>query len=518
MRKRILVAVFMMFVMTILLLPEQAKANGNEIGRLSKENPCVYHQFTMKEGEEFYGCFFNVDDDASKVKLSLERFTDEGISVKIIFSDLSKEGFINNTIKELSLEKNQKEITVSIRDFKAGEWFFIEFNEPDFSGKKEIQLGLSVYSEDLGGKKHDFNNIVLSKDKLELTKGDSTSLKAKINGKTLKKSEVVWSTSDKKVATVSKNGKVTAKGNGTAIISCTLKKDKKFTTECVVYVVKPNISLSQKKINIDQGESSLINAVVVPEGAKIKWTSSNEDVVKVDKNGKCTGVSAGTAKITCSLATNKKTKAVCKVTVTSKNNIDEELFAKTKTILARTCDPLYQRQQGMNPKSKYGEIWPIWSVSLHANSSINYITAYEMDSTDVIGLTYCMYSKPAITLSKYEGSYVRDSLLDGSYDFENDPSGVIIGWSMFDTNTSKDELEKRINGKITDELFEKLNKSYTSYKAVIIYGKNADGVLTGRYAGFVDYSGAKTISYSLYGVASDNAGSYGELISGKISY
>ena len=78
-----------------------------------------------------------------------------------------------------------------------------------------------------------------------------------------------------------------------------------------------SISLNQEAINMVVGDEENLTATVEPEGAadKVEWTSSDEDVVTVDENGKITAVGEGTATIT--VTAGGKT-ATCTVTVTAK--------------------------------------------------------------------------------------------------------------------------------------------------------------------------------------------------------
>lgn len=78
-----------------------------------------------------------------------------------------------------------------------------------------------------------------------------------------------------------------------------------------------SISLNQEAISMVVGDEETMTATVEPEGAadKVEWTSSDEDVVTVDENGKITAVGEGTATIT---ATAGGKTATCTVTVTAK--------------------------------------------------------------------------------------------------------------------------------------------------------------------------------------------------------
>lgn len=81
-------------------------------------------------------------------------------------------------------------------------------------------------------------NAKISKSKLTLTKGNSCTLK--INGSSGK---VTWKSSNKKIATVSQKGKITAKRVGNAKITATIKS-KKWT--CRITVKKKKAAAAQK--------------------------------------------------------------------------------------------------------------------------------------------------------------------------------------------------------------------------------------------------------------------------------
>ena len=124
--------------------------------------------------------------------------------------------------------------------------------------------------------------------------------------------DVTWTTSDSKVATVDKNGKVTAVKEGTATITAT-DKDGNTKSVKVTVVAKDELTLSPSgNIKLEIGESQKVET-----NKEVTWTTSNSKVATVDKNGKITAVGAGTATIT---ATDKDgNKKTIKVTVTAKD-------------------------------------------------------------------------------------------------------------------------------------------------------------------------------------------------------
>jgi M6 family metalloprotease-like protein len=166
--------------------------------------------------------------------------------------------------------------------------------------------------------------VHLDKSSATLTEGDSTTLVATVlpenttDGKSIK-----WSSSNVAVATVDLMGKVTAKSAGTAIITATSENGK--TASCAITVEKKlipitEVSLSESAVGIIEGNTHKLTATVLPENTtdskSVSWSSNNEAVATVSKDGTITAKSAGTAVITAT-STNGKT-AGCTVTVSKK--------------------------------------------------------------------------------------------------------------------------------------------------------------------------------------------------------
>lgn len=156
--------------------------------------------------------------------------------------------------------------------------------------------------------------VKLNKSTLTLKKGKSYTLK--LNNASGK---VTWSTSKKSVATVNKNGKVTAKKKGTATITAKAG-GKKY--KCKVTVKQPvtNIKLNQKNIAISKGKSYTLKATVTPSNANnkaVSWSSSDKSVVTVTSKGVIKSVNPGTAVITAKAKDGSGKKATCKIMVKS---------------------------------------------------------------------------------------------------------------------------------------------------------------------------------------------------------
>lgn len=117
---------------------------------------------------------------------------------------------------------------------------------------------------------------------------------------------IVWRSSDKKIAKVSSNGKVTAKKAGTVTITATANG---CSAVCKVQVI--TMSLSDSQAFIREGQTKTLS--VKGTSKKVNWSTSLPSVASVSKNGKVTAKKEGTAVITAKIG---KILLNCKVTVT----------------------------------------------------------------------------------------------------------------------------------------------------------------------------------------------------------
>lgn len=173
--------------------------------------------------------------------------------------------------------------------------------------------------------------VKLNKKSITLNKGKSQTLKAVVSPKTASNKKLTWSTSNKKVATV-KNGKVTAKKVGTAVIKVKTKEGG-FTASCKVTVNLPvsGISFDRETIYVAKGKSVKLAASIVPEDTTdtLTWSTSNKKVVTV-KNGKITGEMEGQAKVSVKTSSGKK--ATVNVVVLDKEVASDSIMLDRKDI------------------------------------------------------------------------------------------------------------------------------------------------------------------------------------------
>ncbi len=123
--------------------------------------------------------------------------------------------------------------------------------------------------------------------------------------------KLTYTSSNKKVATVDKKGKVTGKAYGTAKITVKSSNGKK--TTCTVKVV-PKVTLKKTKASIAVNGTTTIAVKSLIKGDKVKsYKSADTKIATVNKKGKVTGKKAGTTTIT--VTTKKGGTATFTVTV-----------------------------------------------------------------------------------------------------------------------------------------------------------------------------------------------------------
>ena len=169
-------------------------------------------------------------------------------------------------------------------------------------------------------------NITLPTKEASMTIGGTMDLKPTIEPADATNTHISWSSSNPDVATVDANGRVTAKGAGTATITGTAASGVKVTLVVTVsdeVIEVTAVTLDKTKATIKVGKSLQLTATIEPSGAtdqKLEWTSSDSDIAIVT-DGRVTGVAPGDVTITVK-TTNGKT-ATCTITVENTKGVPD---------------------------------------------------------------------------------------------------------------------------------------------------------------------------------------------------
>lgn len=146
------------------------------------------------------------------------------------------------------------------------------------------------------------SSVTLSQSSVTLRAGFSATLSATVHPWNSNDVNVVWSSADESVASVSEQGTVTANTLGETTVTA---KCGKVSNTCKVTVTAyripaVGISLSDENVSLKNGESATLKAVVSPSSStdQVVWTSSDSGIATVDLSGKVTAVSSGYADIT----------------------------------------------------------------------------------------------------------------------------------------------------------------------------------------------------------------------------
>lgn len=198
-----------------------------------------------------------------------------------------------------------------------------------------------------------------------LYNGEKTKLIPTIQPENAENKDVTWSSGNESIAKVASDGTITAVSAGQVDIICTAQDGGETTAiyKLNVVVGTKKLTLGQKTLTVvigagEEGALKQITYTLSPEDTTftdIEWTSSDESVAVVDKNGVVKGISAGKATITAIPSDPRlgaKGKVSCVVTVgqavtgLSINNAPEQLAKGKAVVLKTTVSP----ENAMNKK------------------------------------------------------------------------------------------------------------------------------------------------------------------------
>ena len=183
-------------------------------------------------------------------------------------------------------------------------------------------------------------SVTTDKTAVTLKNGASTTVKATVKGGDLG-CTTEWASSNEKVAVVDQNGKITAKGKGTADVTVKAQNPGSETDFYVatvkVTVTQPVTSVKVSPVTVYNGKTAKIKVTVSPSNANNKavtYVSSNKKVATVTSTGVVKGVKPGTAYITVKAKDGSGKYAKCKVTV-KQQKATKVTLSKTKATIAK---------------------------------------------------------------------------------------------------------------------------------------------------------------------------------------
>ena len=169
------------------------------------------------------------------------------------------------------------------------------------------------------------SGVSLSKSSISLTVGGTEQLNASVAPNNATNKSVEWRSDAPGIATVSRDGIVTAVGPGSTVVTA-ITIDGNYIGKCDVTVTQANVSvtgvsLNKNNILLFPSETERLAASVAPRGAtnpEVTWSSSDQSVATVSRSGEVTAVNSGNATITARTV-DGGFEATCAVTVLNEN-------------------------------------------------------------------------------------------------------------------------------------------------------------------------------------------------------
>lgn len=306
-------------------------------------------------------------------------------------------------------------------------------------------------------------------------------LSAKVEPENATIPDILWSSSNREIATVDENGLVTGLAVGEVIIRAETKEGG-YVQECklVIKSADMSVSLDAKEIYLLRGEQYQLTETVLPTGAAVKgiWYSNNTNVATVSETGNVIGKALGTAVIKYYMEEDRNIYAECTVHVVSKKIPVEGLkFDQTTMHLG------------------VGETGKLDTVFTPADAT-NQQVLWEVSNEDVIAV-----ENGTVTAKAPGISVVTATAIDGNFEAactvmvsggKNDISGAIVKIGSLTYTYTGDPILPVVIVKYKGNVLV-LDQDYK-----VTYTNNQEiGTGTILVEGIGEYTGSKTLTFQI---------------------
>jgi|GEM_PF-969054 len=264
---------------------------------------------TTISGSKTASCKVTVNVGVESVSLNKDETTIDAGKSETLVATVSPATATNKTVAWTS--SDTKIVTVSakgvVKGINAGTaTITVTTTDGNYEATCEVTVNQPVTS------------VTLDKKTLTVNAGDIGELNATVGPEEATDKSVVWSSSNKSIATVDENGIVNGISKGSITITVTTNSGgKKATCKVTVNLAVGSVELNKDETTIDAGKSETLVAKVSPVDATIKtvtWASSDPKIATVSNKGVVKGIKAGTVTITVK-TTDGGYEAICEVTV-----------------------------------------------------------------------------------------------------------------------------------------------------------------------------------------------------------
>ena len=218
-------------------------------------------------------------------------------------------------------------------------------------------------------------DVILNQNTIEISPKDTFMLSVTVLPINAEYKDVYWSSSNNEVATVSDDGIVTAKKEGSVVITV-MTDDGLKTATCVVNVVKrePSITLDKTTYNIIKDKEAKFSVTINDSDVSEYETVIEDENVAIVKDGIIKGINAGTTKLVINISgTDVKTEATINVTELTEGEIviDESLNVDGDVL------------SKINPQTKVQELKE--KIQTTHNLIVQNINNQELKEEEVVG-------------------------------------------------------------------------------------------------------------------------------------
>lgn len=184
-------------------------------------------------------------------------------------------------------------------------------------------------------------NVIVMRDNVTLMKKQTVKLECSMLPENAFNKNVVWSSSNEDIATVTEDGEVKAVSVGGVDITAEAADGSGITAVCHVtvkgdkepWITVKDIKFDESSVTIAAGEAHKLNVSITPLDATDKeliWKSADPSVVTVSSDGTIVGVSEGNASIYAITTDGSYLIVKCEVTVTASTGIGSISAGKVK--------------------------------------------------------------------------------------------------------------------------------------------------------------------------------------------
>lgn len=185
-----------------------------------------------------------------------------------------------------------------------------------------------------------YSKVSLNKHNIRIGLNQSYRLKATVKTNAAKTPKLKWKSSNSRILKVSSGGKITAKRVGIARVTVMTKDAIHAKASCKVRVIRrvSSIRLNTNYTVCYVGRSKQLHAIIKPKSAsvkKVKWQSSDKNILQVNSSGKIWGIAEGDAYVTATTTDGSNKRARCFVKVVEPTPITSIVIAQQDVTMKR---------------------------------------------------------------------------------------------------------------------------------------------------------------------------------------